>query len=100
MTTNNIELIQDIEKRLQSAERSKACILSMIEDVKYEIEAVIYKLNKNGVSDTSENEELKKWNDELLVKNERLESRTNLIEYYNFKLEQLILINKYFNKTI
>lgn len=84
-----MELIKDIEKRLESVERSKATILSMIEDIKYFIEARIYKLNKNGVLDTSEDEQIKIYNEEILEKNKRLETRNDLIEYFKFKLEQL-----------
>lgn len=84
-----MELIKDIEKRLESVERSKATVLSMIEDIKYLIEARIYKLNKNGVLDTSEDEQIKIYNEEILEKNKRLETRNDLIEYFKFKLEQL-----------
>ncbi len=84
-----MEFIKDIEKRLESVERSKATILSMIEDIKYFIEARIYKLNKIGVLDTSEDEQIKIYNEEILEKNKRLETRNDLIEYFKFKLEQL-----------
>ena len=86
---NNIELIQDIEKRLQSLERSKATILSTIEDITYFIEARMYKLNKNGILDTSKDEQLKIYNEEILKNNKQLETRNYLIEFFKFKLEQL-----------